>query len=112
MMTTIQGPLAGLSSEALRLIKEVAKWRWHPGIYGFVNQLGIPNQKQITRAELAEHRLFGPVSQAECARGIAWLTARLGLRQPAGLYAQPHPEQFSRRDRLVGSATLAAAQAA
>lgn len=111
MMTTIQGPLAGLSPEALRLIKEVARWRWHPGIYGFVNEFGIPNQKKIARAELAEHRLFGPASQAECARGIAWLTARLGLRQPAGLYAKTR-EQFSRRDRLVGSAALPAVQAA
>jgi hypothetical protein len=112
MMTTIQGPLAGLSQEALRLIKEVARWRWHPGTYGFVNEFGIPNQKKITRAELAEHCLFGPASQAECARGIAWLSARLGLHPPARLYAQPRVEPFSRRDRLVGPATLPAVHAA
>src|SRR5579871_5344141 len=78
MTTTIQGPLHGLSAEALRLIKEVAGWKWHPGIYGFVNDFALAGQEQITRAELAQHHLFGSACEAERAAGIAWLTERLG----------------------------------
>ena len=78
-MATIKGPLDGLDTEALRLIKDVAKWKWHPGVYGFVNEFAVADQKRITRAELVEHHLFDPASQPDRAAGIAWLRERLAI---------------------------------
>ena len=75
----VTGPLEGLDPKALRLLKEVAQWKWHPGIYGFVNEFGIPNPKQVTRAELVEHHLFGGASPADREAGIQWLKERLEL---------------------------------
>lgn len=92
-MVRIKGPLDELDAGALRLIKEVAKWKWHPGVYGFVNEFAIPDQKHITRAELADHQLFEPASQTERDAGIVWLTERLELKQTAGLSAHAHSER-------------------
>ncbi len=99
-MNKIQGPLDGLDVEALCLIKEQAKWKWHPGIYGFVNEFGNPDQKAITRAELVRHHLFGPTSEAERAAGLAWLTERL--------QGKPAADWGSRTDFARGDAFAAA----
>ena len=71
----------------------MARWKWYPGVYGFVNEFAIPNQKHISRAELAAHRLFEPASRAERAAGMAWLTERLEVKQTAGLSAQARCER-------------------
>jgi hypothetical protein len=83
-MDDIKGPLDGLNAEALRLIKEVAQWKWHPGAYGFVDQFGVADPKRITRAELVERHLYDDASPADRAAGIAWLRERLGVRQATG----------------------------
>jgi hypothetical protein len=81
-----------MDAAALRLIKDVAKWKWHPGIYGFVNDFAIPNQKHLTRAELVANGLFEPTSQPERAARIAWLTERLEVKATTGLSAQARCE--------------------
>jgi hypothetical protein len=76
----IVGPLQGLDPEALRLIKEVAGWKWHPGVYGFVDAFVVPIANQVTRAELVEHHLFDEAKPADRAAGIQWLKERLKIQ--------------------------------
>lgn len=75
------GPLEDVDTQALRLLKEVAEWKWHPGVYGFVEKFAVEPLNQITREELVERGLTGSPAGEKRDAGLQWLRDRLGVQE-------------------------------